>query len=261
MAVFCFKKPCDIVTLFVYSPVKKINLNTRALLKTLSAALLFGLYWFWINKKLISESNQVFGLGGFFLLICVATAYFPLPANLLVLGAVKANDPLLVAVVGGLGTVFSYFTEYLFFTLLFKLKKVANFKNNWLYLQAGPLFDRAKFFILSFASFLPIPSEPLRIYAITTQYPRVRYMLAGLVGRIPRYFLLGYFGKEYVNSVWFLGAVIIFPVFFLLVIRAGVTLTKRIRIKLRATKEKTPVSVPIAVPTPSAPFPDGLEDK
>jgi membrane protein YqaA with SNARE-associated domain len=221
--------------------VKKIKLNTGSLLKGISAFAIFGLYWYFVNQKLISESTtQLFGLTGLFVLISLSTAFFPLPANLLVLGAVKNNDALSVSLVAGAGTIVAYLLEYLFFTLLFKLKKVADFKNSWLYQTTAPLFDRYKFFILAFASFLPIPSEPLRIYAITSNYSRVGYVAAGVIGRIPRYFLLGYFGKEYVNSIWFIVGVIIFPVVLLAGIRLGVSVYTRLR---RPAVEQVPVPV------------------
>ncbi len=222
--------------------VKKIKVNPRSLFKILSAFILFGIYWYFVNQKLVSESTtQLFGLAGLFALISFSTAFFPLPANLLVLGAVKSNAPLPVSLVAGAGTVVAYLLEYVFFTLLFRFQKVASFKTTWLYRTAAPLFDRYKFFILAFASFLPIPSEPLRIYAITSRYSRTGYALAGLVGRIPRYFLLGYFGKDYVNSIWFIVGVILFPAVFLLTIRLFVLLYQR----LRGGVPQTDVALPL----------------
>lgn len=204
--------------------MKKIKFNFKAILKTAFALTLVGFYWYWINQKLISDSSETFGLMTFFLLMCTATAYFPLPANILVLGAVKTFSPWLVAGVAGVATLVAYLSEYFFFTLLFKFNRVANFKNNWLYQKVAPLFDKQKFIILTVASFLPIPSEPLRIYAITRKYPKALFMLAGFLGRIPRYFLLGYYGKDYVNSVWFIAAVFLFPGVLLLVMRMAYNL-------------------------------------
>ncbi|MFQ5637879.1 MAG: hypothetical protein ACE5IR_07760 [bacterium] len=235
--------------------MKKAKINTRSLLKNAAAILLIGVYWFWINQKIISGSSQVFGLGGFFLLICVATAFFPLPANLLVLGAVQANEPWLVAMIAGFGTVVAYFSEHLFFTFLFKFNKVASFKNTWFYKQVGPLFDKSNFFILAFASFLPLPSEPLRIYAISRKYHKFLYMLSGFVGRFPRYFLLGYYGRGYVNSVWFLGSVFLFPVMLLLVLRGGVTVARWLKLKFKASTEEQG-SIPVPVPSTASSFPD-----
>lgn len=228
--------------------MKKIKLNKSALLKFLIAATVFGFYWYFINKKLISDSNQAFGLVSYFLLMCAATAYFPLPANLLVLGAVKTASPLVVALVGSLATLVAYFSEYIFFTIMFKFNRVANFKNTWLYQRMSPLFERARFLILVFVSFLPIPSEPLRIYAITQKYSKIQYAASGFVGRLPRYFLLGYFGKDYVNSGWFILAVFIFPGLFLLTIRGGVSLMNFVKTRfLNFETEKSPVSVPAPV--------------
>jgi uncharacterized membrane protein YdjX (TVP38/TMEM64 family) len=227
--------------------VKKIKLSPRSLLKALAAASLFGLYWYYINQKLISETTPFFGLAGFFVLMSFSTAFFPLPANLLVLGAVKAHDPLVVSIVAGGGTVLAFFYEYLFFTFLFKFQKIASFKNSWLYKNAAPLFDKNKFFILAFATFLPIPSEPLRIYAITSQYSKYRYMLSGFVGRIPRYFLLGYFGKDYVNSIGFIIGVVLFPAVFLLAIRGVIALTKMVKTKIHGSPLPSQASIPIAL--------------
>ena len=229
--------------------MKKLRLNPRSLLKLLLAATLFALYWYWINKKLISDGNQTFGLTGFFLLMSTATAYFPIPANLLVLGAVKNTDPLLVAIVGGGATLVAYLSEYIFFTVLFKFNRVASFKDTWIYEKLGPLFDNQKFAILTFASFLPIPSEALRIYAITRKYSRVGYMLAGFIGRVPRYYLLGYYGKDYVNSVWFLAAVFLFPAVFLLTIRGTVGLVNAVR---KWQKRSEQGALPVAMPPGAA---------
>ncbi|MFQ5825392.1 MAG: VTT domain-containing protein [bacterium] len=224
----------------------KFRKTLGTILKVFSAGILFAFYWFWINQKLITDTGQVFGLFSFFLLMCTATAYFPLPANLLVLGAVKSFDPVLVSLVAGLATLIAYLSEYFFFTFLFRFKKIANFKNSWLYKKIAPLFDRHRFFLLSFVSFLPIPSEPIRIYAITRQYPKSLFLTAGFVGRVPRYFLLGYFGRTYVNSIWFIIAVLLFPTFFLLLIRGSLSVVNMIRLRFETRQVESPV--PFSVP-------------
>ncbi len=220
----------------------KIKLNPGKIVKALPGFLIVAIYWYWVNQRILSDSGQAFGLVSFFLLMSAATAFFPLPANIIVLGAVKDADPMLVALVGGCATLVAYLAEYVVFTLLFKSRKVANFRNSWLYQQAAPLFDRQKFTILSFASFLPIPSEPLRIYAITQKYSTILFMLAGFVGRMPRYFLLGYYGKDYVNSVWFIVAVFVFPALFLVMLKGGVQLSRSLRQRF-ATPAEAPVTV------------------
>jgi membrane protein YqaA with SNARE-associated domain len=209
--------------------MKKIKLNPAALLKLILAFALLSMYWYWISQSLITESNNTFGLTTFFLLMGTATAYFPLPANILVLGAVRIYDPLLIAGVAGVATLIAYVSEYLFFSILFKFNKVSRFKQTWIYQKLKPLFEKHKFFILSFTSFLPIPSEALRIYAITQRYPVLLFALAGIVGRLPRYYLLGYYGRDYVSSPWFLLAVFVFPAVFLFVIRGVIGLAAMAR--------------------------------
>ncbi len=225
--------------------MKKVTFNFRSSLKFLLTVTIIGIYWYWINQKIISDSNQVFGLTGFFLLICGSTAFFPLPANLVVLGAVKIYAPLLVAIIGAMGTLVAYFSEYIVFTFLFKLNRVAKFKNTWLYKKADSLFKNYQFFTLTFASFLPLPTEPLRIYVITQKYPKIRYMLSGFIGRFSRYFLLGYYGREYVNSVWFLSGVLLFPVFFLILIRISVSLFDLVKVKYFTKPADAPISLSI----------------
>jgi len=223
--------------------VKVPKLNPKSIGKTLFALVMFAGYWYWINQKLITDSTQAFGLTGLFLLICAATAYFPLPANLLVLGAVKDFDPLLVAFIAAVATLFAYLSEYFVFTLLFKLNRVAEFKNSWLYQKVAPLFERQQFLILTFASFLPIPSEPLRIYAITRKYSKALFMLSGFFGRFPRYFLLGYYGKDYVTSIWFIVAVVLFPAVFLLVVRGVYNIVTFVRLKAGYSRPAVEVAV------------------
>lgn len=245
MAVFD-QKPCRRRNILVYFFVKKFKINLRALFKIIPAFFVVGIYWYWVNQRIISDTTQTFSLFGFFVLMSTATAYFPLPANLIVLGAVKNHDPLLISLVAGFATLIAYLSEYLIFTLLFKFNRVADFKNTWLYQRAAPLLDKNRFFILSFASFLPIPSEPLRIYAVTQRYSKVLFMLAGFLGRIPRYYLLGYYGKDYVNSIWFILAVFLFPGFLLLAIRGGVSLVNILRNKFSPEVDKSTI-IPVTV--------------
>ena len=211
--------------------MKKIILNFRAILKTLPVLLIVAAYWYWVNQHIISGTGQTISLVWYFFLMSVATAQFPLPANLIVLGAVKTHDPLTVAFIGGLATLVAYLLEYYTFTLLFKVNRVANFKNTWVYKKVAPLFNKQKFFILTFTSFLPIPAEALRVYAITQKYSKLRFILSGFIGRVPRYFLLGYYGRDYINSIWFIIAVFIFPALFLLVIRGAASLYNLLKIK------------------------------
>lgn len=209
--------------------MKRFKLDLRAILKTTFALTLVVFYWYWVNQRIISDTGESFSLVGFFVLMSFSTAFFPLPANIIVLGAVKTSDVLLVSILGGFATLIAYFLEYIVFTLLFKFNRIADVKKSWVYEKVQPLFNRHKFFILAFTSFLPIPSEPLRIYAITRRYPKLLYMFSGFVGRIPRYFLLGYYGKAYVNSVWFIAAVFIFPGVLLLIIKGCYSLVNLVR--------------------------------
>ncbi|RMD91903.1 MAG: hypothetical protein D6813_06885 [Calditrichaeota bacterium] len=230
----------------------KIKINSLSdLFKASFAIILLVCYWFFVNHKIVSPDKDALSLLSFFLLMCTATAYFPLPANILVLIAVRNAHPAPVAFLAGLATMVAYLSEYLLFTRLFKFKNIAKFKNSWIYLKMTPLFNRHRFFILSFASFLPLPTEALRIYAITTQYSKLSYMSAGFVGRVPRYFLLGYFGKDYVHSMWFLVGVFLFPAVFLLILKGGSQFYNYLKLKYFPQRFASPVlKVPTSTVTP-----------
>jgi len=207
-------------------------------LKAVVGIAIAGFYWFWVNQRLISGDEAAFGFITLFFLISCATSFFPLPSNLILLGAVQTIPPFSAAVIAGFATIVAYGLEYIFFTQLFRLNKVGKVKETWIYEKVKPLFKSHKFLILSVTSFLPIPSEALRVYSITEKYSPTLYMLSGFTGRLPRYLLLGYFGKDYAQSLWFIVAVFVVPVILVLMMRGAYALVEALRAKMKPDSGK-----------------------
>jgi len=140
----------------------------------------------------------------FFLYMTVACQFFPIPtlppiafmAKLDPLGKDFLFSPLLIAVVGSLGTCIANLNDYAILGLLFRHHKVRKIRDINTYRRLLDFFDRHAFLTLSGAAFLPIPIDVIRLLAISRAYPYWKYVGATFTGRFPRYLLLAYLGKE-----------------------------------------------------------------
>jgi len=126
----------------------------------------------------------------------IAFTFCPLPTAWIMLWAAREIDPLSVAFVGAVGTCIANLHDYYILNFLFGLDKVRKVKETAFYHSAVKWFGKAPFLTLTVASFLPIPIDVVRMLAVSTGYPRSRYVLATFAGRFPRYILLAWLGYE-----------------------------------------------------------------
>lgn len=126
----------------------------------------------------------------------IAFTFCPLPTAWIMLWAAREIDPLSVALVGAVGTCIANLHDYYIFNFLLSLEKVRKVKETGFYHSAVKWFGKAPFLTLTAASFLPIPIDVVRMLAVSTGYPRRRYLLATFAGRFPRYLLLAWLGYE-----------------------------------------------------------------
>jgi membrane protein YqaA with SNARE-associated domain len=147
-------------------------------------------------------SREVDGLARFQVLTIlliytsVACTFLPLPTAWIMLWAARETDPLSVALVGVLGTCMANLHDYYILNHLFGLDRIGKVKKTGFYRGAVKWFERAPFLTLTFASFVPIPIDVVRILAVSTGYSRLKYTLATFIGRFPRYLLLAWLGYE-----------------------------------------------------------------
>jgi membrane protein YqaA with SNARE-associated domain len=120
----------------------------------------------------------------------VACTFLPLPTAWIVLWAARSVDPWTVALVAALGTCIANVHDYYIVNALCRLGRIREARQSKFHDNAVRWFHRAPFLTLSVASFAPIPVDFVRLLAVSTDYPRRRYVVATFVGRFPRYLLL-----------------------------------------------------------------------
>ncbi len=132
----------------------------------------------------------------FFLYMCVACQFFPIPTLPPIAFVSKVFHPVLVAFVGALGTCIANFNDYAILGWLFRHHRVKKIRDIRAYQRLIHFFDKYAFLTLSAAAFLPIPVDVVRLMAISRAYTYWKYVVAAFTGRFPRYLLIAYVGKE-----------------------------------------------------------------
>ncbi len=134
----------------------------------------------------------------------VAMTFFPLPTHPYVIYVGEQYAPWLVAVVGGVATCVAGLIDYLLLSLLMRYQRIRKLQQSSWYLRFSAFFRSMAFVTLVVAAFTPIPFDPFRFLAITTEYDKKKYILAIFVGRAPRYFILARVGSEGYIPNWIL---------------------------------------------------------
>jgi len=128
----------------------------------------------------------------YFVYMALAGTFCPLPTAAPVMYVATMWNPLLVTLLGTVGTGLANLHDYHILTFLLRRKRIALLRQTRWYVRAEAWFRRAPFVTLAAASFLPIPVDVVRLLAISARYPRLRFALASVVGRAPRYAMLAY---------------------------------------------------------------------
>jgi membrane protein YqaA with SNARE-associated domain len=93
-----------------------------------------------------------------------------------------------------------------------------------LYQIASRIFQKAPFLLIAGSALAPVPFYPVKILAIAASYPPVLFIIAVLVGRWPRFYLLAIGGREVqAPNSWLLAAAVILEVLTVL----GIWQTRR----------------------------------
>jgi membrane protein YqaA with SNARE-associated domain len=92
-----------------------------------------------------------------------------------------------VAALCSLATGFANLNEYYLITFLLRYGKLGRVRENKLYRWAARWFSTSPLLIVALFAFLPLPVDVVRWLAILYRYSRVRYFVAYVLGRFPRY--------------------------------------------------------------------------
>ena len=140
--------------------------------------------------------GRVLDLWFYFGYMTTACTFIPLPTPQLAMDYGQTFNPVLTAVLGGIGSCISGLIDYALVAVIFRYDKIARIKTTRTYRYVEQLFRKAPFTTLVIAAFTPIPFEPVKLLACATQYNRMRFVLAIFIGRSPRYLLLGLLQRQ-----------------------------------------------------------------
>jgi len=139
------------------------------------------------------EVNPLFTVFFYSIPANCAIALFPHEPVLIFYGKTVGLVPLSIAAT--LGTLLAAYLDYRFFSPLLNLQMTATkYRDRPLYQKARRWFYRFPFITLVIVGFTPIPFYPFKFMVYASKYSTPRYLAAMAVGRLPRYYLLGYLG-------------------------------------------------------------------
>lgn len=108
----------------------------------------------------------------------------------------KFYGPLTVALVATGGTVVAELLNYSIISHVAEGRHMGRIKESPLTARVTRLFEKAPFSALLVAGFTPVPFYPFRFLVVLARYSRLRYVLAVVLARGPRFYLLALLGRE-----------------------------------------------------------------
>lgn len=135
----------------------------------------------------------------YFLFMCVATSFVPLPdfPVILHLAGLGAYPAWLIGLIGGLGTCCAGLIDYIIVAQVRRLKRVDELLQHRHYLTMERYFKKIAFLSIVLSGFLVfIPFDPFKLLAATARYDKYKYVAAIFIGRAPRYYLIALLGEQ-----------------------------------------------------------------
>ena len=146
-------------------------------------------------------------LAGVFLLgaYCIpANSVVPIPHEPAILYFAKFYDPFWCALAGTIGSLIACYSDYAMVGAALRHRSLAKTRNSALFQWSTKWMKRYPFAITVLFSFTPLPISIVRILAPAVEYNVRRYMLAQIVGRFPRFYLLALIGHAVMIPNWIL---------------------------------------------------------
>jgi membrane protein YqaA with SNARE-associated domain len=180
---------------------QRLNVWWRAFVIALCAYAVVGV----IVLALVPDLAGAFLLGVY----CIpANSVMPFPHEPAVLFFARYYDPLIVALAATIGSIIASFADYAMVGAAMRHRALASTRNSRLFQWALRWMRRFPFAIIVLFSFTPLPISIVRILAPAVEYPIRRYVLAQVVGRLPRFYILAFIGHTFVIPTWVLLALV-----------------------------------------------------
>ena len=169
-----------------------IGKRSRALWSVILPLIVMLAVVFTVTRYLFPQYSKLFIL---FLYSIPSQFIFPIiPIEPIIFYYSKNYSPLSVTLATLLGTLFAEYLNYMLVKLFLKIPKVDDLRKHRSFKKTASYFLRAPFVSLVIAAITPVPFYPFRIIVPASEYSVNKYLLALIVGRTPRFYILAYFG-------------------------------------------------------------------
>ncbi len=150
-------------------------------------------YWLYYFNLFPAAYHQLLS---FFLVMSIACNLIPIPTYAFVLYLSHDYALWIIVLVGSMGATISALIEYNIVDFIMRFDRIARLKDTRKYQKFAVYFDRFSFRSIMIASSIPLPIDFIRIMAITRRYPMGKYLLATMLGRIPRFTAIAFLGSQ-----------------------------------------------------------------
>ena len=152
----------------------------------------------------VPDSVGVFALGAY----CIpANSVVPLPHEPALLYYARYYDPAWCALAATIGSMIACYADYAMVGAVLRHRLLSSTRSSRLFRWAMRWMRRWPFAITVLFSFTPLPIAVVRILAPAINYPIHRYMLAQIIGRFPRFYIVAWIGHTIQIPVWLIIAI------------------------------------------------------
>ena len=170
-------------------------------------------------------------------------AFYAIPSNTAI--SVFPHEPVLIyfgkvanlwwaAGAATAGTLVAAVMDYVVFVPVLNLQSIQSYREKKFYQKAIAYFMKWPFATLVAAAFAPVPFFPFKFLSFSIHYPMWKYVVALVVARFPRYYLLALIGATIPVPNWIL-ITSVAVVFGLYLVKAVPQLVRRSRARRAKT--------------------------
>lgn len=174
--------------------LRRLTFPVRTLIFIVQIGFVLGLLVLWLSWAQLRMNRSLWVL--FFYSFPSEFLIAVVPHEPVLLYFAKYYAPWIVALVAVSSTTLTEALNYSVFSYVHDLKFLQNFQKKKAVSRTIALFNRAPFLALWIAGLTPIPFYPFRFLVVMASYPRWKYLLAVLLSRTPRFFVLAWLGHE-----------------------------------------------------------------
>jgi membrane protein YqaA with SNARE-associated domain len=176
-------------------PGKRPRRWLRTALLIVESAFVLVLLVVWLATPSVRHSKSLWVL--FFFCFPSQFVLAALPHEPVILFFGKFHSAWAVALAATAGTLITEVINYSIFMTLGDLKSFQRIRQGRLIARFVSLFRKAPFLTLWIAGLTPVPFYPFRFLVALAKYPMPLYVLAILLSRFPRFFLLAALGRAF----------------------------------------------------------------